>query len=140
MIGMRALVFASAVAALACGACGGGNGEGRGAAHGQAIGGVIIVILPPPDQLPFDPRSARLAQATQELTLVVGHPISFELEASLLSEWRSSFEEQLITSIENAAKDLSDLKKAAPRVFDRAAPMIGKIACHYQATAKWPNS
>lgn len=137
--GAVARVLLVAFVALAA-ACGGGTGTGGGRAHGpgQKVGLVVIVIVPPTDPLPFDPRSARLAQATRELTDIVGQPVTFELEAALLPEYRASFEEELIRAIENAARDLVQLKESAPRVFERAAKLIGKIACRYQATAQWP--
>ncbi len=131
MNGLRAWIVAGATALVV--ACGAANGGG---AHGQAIGRLVIVIVPPADPLPFDPRSVRLAQAARELADIVGAPVSFELDAALLPEYRASFEEQLIASIENAARDLASLKKDAPRVFERAAPSIGTIACRYKATAE----
>src|SRR5262249_47260168 len=86
--------------------------------------------------LPFDPRSARLAQATRELTEVAGHPIEIELDAALLPEWRSSFEEELIGAIENIGRDLLALKEGHPRVFERAASTLHKVACRYRASSE----
>jgi hypothetical protein len=97
---------------------------------------VLIAIVPPASDLPFDPRSARLVQATNELADVAGHPIQFEFDAALLPEWRSSFEDELIRSIENVTKDLTRLKKQSPRILARATGILDRIACHYQATAR----
>jgi hypothetical protein len=134
---LRLLVVAGLV--LLAAACGGGDGTGGGRAKsaGQSVGLVVIVIVPPTDPLPFDPRSARLAQATRQLTDIVGEPVTFELDAALLPEYRASFEDELITAIENVARDLDDLRESAPRAFARASKMLGKVACRYKATASW---
>ncbi len=139
MIGARAL-FALFLAAtpFATAACGGGAGAGGGGAHGLAIGRVVVVIVPEPDRLPFDPRSARLLQATQQLGAIVGAPVTFELDAALLPDYRASFEEELIASIENVARALEALRKDSPEAFAFGAPLLGTIACRYQATAKGP--
>ena len=74
--------------------------------HVQVNNDVAVTITPTPDTLPFDPRGARLREATDRLSGIVGHVIAFEFDAALLSQWRSGFEEQLITSIESVARAL----------------------------------
>jgi hypothetical protein len=121
--------------ASCAGGSGGSPGTGGGANDVLAVTELHIVIVPRPPDLPFDPRSARLAQATRELTSLAGHPIEIELDAALLPEWRSSFEEELIRAIENIGRDLLALKEEHPRVFERAAEKLQKVACRYRASS-----
>jgi hypothetical protein len=130
---VRRVVVAIALCASACAGSGAESAPRMQIARSAVE---LIVIVPPPPELPFDPRSARLAHATGELADIVGHPVTFELDAALLPEFRSSFEEELIRSIENAARDLASLRKSAPRVFRRSAGMLERIACRYRAAAR----
>ena len=99
-------------------------------------GGGPITVSPNPDKLPFDPRSARLAAATEQLSKMAGHPVAFQLDAALLPEYRSSFEDELIEAIETVIRDLARLKKNSPAAFEHAAPLFQRIECRYRATAK----
>src|SRR5580765_6142453 len=92
----------AALVMLALAACGGGNGQGP--RQGPAtVDGVLVVITPTPDTLPFDPRGARLRAATAELSRVAGHPVTFVIDAALAAETRSGFEGQLIEGVETTA-------------------------------------
>jgi hypothetical protein len=124
---------------LALAACGGGNATGGGRANdteARALAEIHVVVVPTPPELPFNPRSARLAQATRELTELAGHPIEIELDAALAREWRSSFENDLISAIENIGRDLLALKEESPRVFERATEKLTRVACRYRAAAE----
>ena len=120
--------------ALAVAGCAGGM-EGQAPLQPLPEPGTLVVVAPHQDKLPFDPRSARLAQATGQLTALVGHPVVLELDAALLPEYTVSFEQELIASIENATRDLTELRKASARVFERSAARLDRIACRYRATA-----
>ncbi len=101
--------------------------------EGAEVGLVVVVILPTPEKLPFDPRGARLRAATAELGRIVGHPVTFVIDAGLAAEGRASFEGQLIEAIEQVAKDLVLLGKRQPAAFAYGAPLLGKIVCKYRA-------
>ena len=104
--------------------------------HVQVNNDVAVTITPTPDTLPFDPRGARLREATDRLSGIVGHVIAFEFDAALLSQWRSGFEEQLITSIESVARALLAWKKDEPDGFVHSAPLLRRVACRYSALAE----
>ena len=104
--------------------------------HVQVNNDVAVTITPTPDTLPFDPRGARLLEATERLSGIVGHVIAFEFDAALLSQWRSGFEEQLITSIESVARALVAWKKDEPDGFVHSAPLLRRVACRYSALAE----
>lgn len=126
---------------LALGVSVGGCAAAPGARtpRGDGPDGVaVIVIVPVPERLPFDPRGARLTAATAELTRLAGHPIAFEIDGSLAAEWQSSFERQLTLAVETVAKDLARLKEQAPAAFEVEAPQLRRIVCRYKATAARP--
>ena len=74
--------------------------------------------------LPFDPRSERLHAASEQLTAIAGHPIGFEFDSALLPEYRESFEDALISAIENTARDLRELKERERAAFDHGVPLF----------------
>lgn len=95
-----------------------------------------MVVTPLPAKLPFDPRSLRLRRASDELARIAGHPIAFHLDAAVVPEWRSSFEDELVTAFENVAQDLEALRDHDERAFARAAPVLLRIERKYDATAR----
>ena len=125
---MQRLALAIALVVLSVCACG-----TPGAVY---VSGVAVVMSPSMDKLPFDPRGARLAAATQQLSVIAGHPVTFQIDAALVPEWRSSFEEALIDSIESVARDLAELKEHEPEVYAHGAPLLERIECHYDALAE----
>lgn len=92
---------------------------------------VSIVVLPSPDELPFDPQDARLAEASAQLSALAGHPLVFEFDVALLPDWRADFQQMLIESIESVARDLDRLAHEEPRVFSHGAPLIERIVSRY---------
>jgi hypothetical protein len=94
---------------------------------------VSVVILPSPDRLPFDPSDARLTEATSQLSALAGHPVVFEFDVALLPDWRSDFQEMLIASIENVARDLDALKTSQPAAFAHGAPLLERVVSRYDA-------
>jgi len=96
---------------------------------------VSVVVLPAPDELPFDPRDVRLAQATAQLTALAGHPITFEYDVALLPDWRAGFQDMLVSSVEDVARDLDRLRVREPPVFAHGAPLLGRIVARYDARA-----
>jgi hypothetical protein len=95
---------------------------------------VSVVILPSPDELPFDAANARLEEASAQLAALAGHPIAFEFDVALLPDWRVGFQEMLIDSIESVARDLDELKREKPLVFARGAPRLDRVVSLYDAT------
>jgi hypothetical protein len=124
--------------AVTC-ACGPSPARAPGA-EGAEVGLVVVVILPTPEKLPFDPRGARLRAATAELGGLVGHPVTFVIDAGLAAEGRASFDSQLIEAIEGVARDLAALKKHEAVAFAYGAPRLDKIVCHYRAVATTPTA
>jgi hypothetical protein len=94
---------------------------------------VSVVILPSPDRLPFDPADARLTEATAQLSALAGHPVVFEFDVALLPDWRSDFQDMLIESIENVARDLDALKTSEPAVYRHGAPLLARVVSRYDA-------
>jgi hypothetical protein len=87
------------------------------------------------DPLPFDPRADRLLAAMAQLEGVLGHRVTFQFDTALLPEYRSSFEYDLTEAIEHAARDLSELRDRSMDLFTRAAPLLQRVECHYDAAA-----
>ena len=94
---------------------------------------VSVVILPSPDELPFDPAEARLAEAGAQLEALAGHPIAFEFDVALLPDWRVAFQDLLDASIESVARDLDQLKRDKPLLFARGAPRLERVVSRYDA-------
>jgi hypothetical protein len=92
---------------------------------------VSVVVLPSPDELPFDPSDARLAEASAQLSALVGHPFVFEFDVALLPDWRADFQQMLIESIENVARDFDRLAHEEPRVFSHGAALIERVVSRY---------
>ena len=73
---------------------------------------VSVTIDPAPRELPYDPRAARLVSAYRQLTDIAEHPIELALDAAVVPEFRSSFEEALIDAFTSMARDLDELRRA----------------------------
>jgi hypothetical protein len=95
---------------------------------------VWVSIHPLPEQLPFDPADSRLDQASAQLAAVAGHPITFEFDVAPAPDWRAGFQDMLIGSIESVSRDLDDLRRNRPLVFERGAPRLERIVSRYDAT------
>lgn len=118
----------------ACGGAGAGTGaESPRPASAVVINTVVIGFTRDPDELPFDPRAARLQQATQQLTAIAGHPVTFQFDVALLPQWQSSFESALIGAIENVARDLQWLRDHDPAEFAFGDPAFRRVECSYVA-------
>jgi hypothetical protein len=120
---------------LVCVACGGPGAQGptSGSPSTTVVNTIVIAFTGDPDQLPFDPRAARLQAATQQLTAIAEHPVTFQFDIALLPQWRSSFESALVEAIENVARDLAALKERRPEVFAFADPAVQRVECRYVA-------
>lgn len=120
--------------ALVLGACAGTTN------HVAITNDVAVSITPATDDLPFDPRGARLRSATEQLSRIAGHPVAFQFDAAVVSAVRPDFERQLIDAIEQVARSLTAWKEAEPSAFPRTANALRKIECRYRATAKIPSA
>ena len=100
---------------------------------------VDVSIVPAIHDLSFDPRSARLAQATRQLTGAAGHPVSVQIDAALVPPLRSSFEEALARAIEETARGLSRLRTSLPAAFTHEAPLVRRVDFRYAITAERPH-
>lgn len=135
----RSLIVATFIA-IATSACHGGSSPASPTVIVDP-GETIVVIRAdgtPVDKLPFDRRAAKLEQATHQLAAIAGHPIGFQIEASLITEERSGFEERLTRSIEVVAQEFGSLKQRRPEAFAWSAQMLHWIECRYDATARRP--
>jgi hypothetical protein len=88
-----------------------------------------------PGKLPFDPHGARLRAAMDGLARVAGHPMTLDLDVALLREYRSWFETGIVTAIENAAHDLSELKRTRPEAWTEMAPRLKTLSFRYDAAS-----
>ncbi|HTQ41457.1 MAG TPA: hypothetical protein VMI75_01795 [Polyangiaceae bacterium] len=131
----KALVVAAAglLALASCGGAGGSGSETPRPASAVVINTVIIGFTRDPDELPFNPRAARLQQATQQLTAIAGHPVTFQFDVALLPQWQSSFESALIDAIENVARDLQWLHDNDAAEFRFGDPAFKRVECSYVA-------
>jgi hypothetical protein len=121
--------------ALAAG-CGGpvaNRASGGGSGSTVVVNTVVIAFTGDPDRLPFDPRAARLQAATQQLTAIAGHAVTFQFDIALLPEWRSSFEEALTSAIENVARDLDAIRSRRPDLDAFAGRTLERVECRYVA-------
>jgi hypothetical protein len=118
-----------------CVACGGPGAQGPTPAGSSitVVNTIVIAFTGDPDELPFDPRAARLQAATQQLTAIAGHPVTFQFDIALLPQWRSSFESALVEAIENVARDLDSMKERRPELFAFADPAVQRVECRYVA-------
>jgi hypothetical protein len=123
-------------AALVAG-CGGG-GTGGGAASGNVVHfeGRISIGAPLAHGC-FDARSARAQKAVAQVTELLGHPLEFHYDASLVPKWEFDFEELCLVTIERVATDLVELKRRFPAIFAWASPRLARIEWDYSATAEW---
>ncbi len=122
------------LACVAAGACG-------GTSHVAVKNDVAITITPGDgDQLPFDPRAARLQSATAQVTALAGHPIAIQIDAAVASSLRADFERQLVAAMEEIARSLTVWKKEEPSAFPRTVAALRWIECRYRATVKEPSA
>jgi hypothetical protein len=128
---LLASVLAAGLPALA--SCGGPGADSPRPASAVVINTVVIGFTRDPDELPFNPRSARLQQATQQLTAIAGHPVTFQFDVALLPQWQSSFESALIDAIENVARDLQWLHDHDAAEFAFGDPAFKRVECGYVA-------
>lgn len=98
---------------------------------------MVVMFSQAPEELPFNPRGARLLAASQQLEDLVAHPVAIQLDAALLPQWAQNFENGLAGAIENVARDLVWMKQVHPRMFAFAAPSLRRIECHYDAAARF---
>lgn len=96
---------------------------------------VAVTITPSVDELPFDPRGARITAASQQLAQVAGHFIAIDVDAAIVPEFRSSFEEALGQSFENMVRDLEYLKKRSADAFAHGTPLVEHVSLRYDVTA-----
>jgi len=96
-----------------------------------------IHIAPAPDKLPFDPRNERLLAANRQLSELVGHGVQFDIDAALVAEWNSDFQQQLIEAVEGLLRLLTDLRRSDPAEFARSTPALRRIDCSYSVLVEY---
>ena len=96
---------------------------------------VGVTIDPAPPELPFDPRSARLAAAFEQLSEIAGHPITLTLDAAVSPESRASFEGALIDAFVSIARDLDSLKRADEPAYAYGVAHFDRVEVRYDAAS-----
>ncbi len=96
----------------------------------------VVVTGAPNDALPFDPKNARLLQATSQLYGLVGHAVTFQFDAALVPEWRSSFDDVLTYDVETTIADLVRLRERSPAAFARGAAAMERVVFAYDPVAR----
>jgi hypothetical protein len=94
---------------------------------------ISVVVVPSTDELPFDPADARVIEASRQLAAIAKHPVVFEFDVALLPNWRSVFQEVLVTSMENVARDLDALSREQPRAAEHGLPLLERVVSRYDA-------
>lgn len=102
--------------------------------------GVPVVIDPAPDKPGFDPRSARLRASAREVENVVGHPVVLHVDAALLSNEPTQFEETLCEAMTALAKNLVGIKAEDPAAFSHGVAKLKEIFTRYEPLAKYPRA
>jgi hypothetical protein len=96
---------------------------------------VGITFNADPGKLPFDPHGARLRAARDKLAQVVGRAVALELDVALIREYRAWFETGLTTAMENAGRDLGELKRTRAELWTAMEPKIAALSLRYDASA-----
>ncbi len=94
---------------------------------------VAITFSPAAPDVPFDPHSARLAQATRQLTAALGHAVALQVDVALVTPFRSSLEDALADAVEHLTRDVTSLRERRPRAFAREATRLARVSCRYSA-------
>ena len=98
---------------------------------------VEIHIAPAPDELPFNPRAARLLAANHQLSSLLGHGLEFDIDAALVAEWKSDFEQQLVETIESLLRLLTELRQTDTSEFALTAQSLKKVECRYSVLVEY---
>ncbi len=109
---------------------------GCGAASSRPIvvtNDVAIAFTPAAPDVPFDPHAARLAQATRQLTGILGHGVALQVDTALLMPFRSSLEDALADAVEHLTRDVTSLRESRPRAFARESLLLQRVSCRYSA-------
>jgi hypothetical protein len=123
------LVASLALCATALAACGGG---------GASASGVRLVSTSPRGEVSVKSDSPRLVAASKELTALLGHEVTFDLDAALLPDHAPHLETAFADAVETAAHALSVIKRDDPRAFAYAAPLVKALVVRYDATLREP--
>lgn len=118
-----------ALSAAALVACGGG---------GASASGVRLVSTSPRGEVSVKSDSPRLVAASKELTALLGHEVTFDLDAALLPDHAPHLETAFADAVETTAHALSVIKRDDPRAFAYAAPLVGALVVRYDATLREP--
>ncbi len=95
-----------------------------------------VIIEPTPRELPFNPRGARLGSASRQLAELAGHPIELRLDAAIVPELRSSFEDAVIDAFTSMARDLNDLKRVDAGAFSFGVEKLTRVEVRYDAARR----
>ncbi len=126
----------SLAAALAVALAGCGASEPRIVVHA----GAPVIVDPTPDKPGFDPRSARLRASAREVERVAGHAIVLHVDAALLSNDPTRYEETLVSAMTSLAKALDAIKGEDEKAFAHGAAKLEEIFARYDPIATEPKA
>lgn len=127
----RSFVLAFALAVAAC-----GPSEPKIVVHADAP----VVVDPKPDRPGFDPRSARLRAAGHEVARISGRTLVLHVDAALLSNEPSRYEDALVASLVSLARVLDATKKDDAEAFAFATKSLDEVVLRYAPLAKDPRA
>jgi len=127
----------SCLACLAsCLAVGCGPSEPRIVVHADAP----VVVDPAPDKPGFDPRSARLKAAGREVMRVSGRTLVLHVDAALLSNDPTRYEDALVSTLTSLARVLAGLEREDSPAFVFAMKPLEEIFVRYEPLAESPRA
>ena len=119
------------LASIAC-----GPSEPRIVVHADAP----VVVDPAPDKPGFDPRSARLKAAGREVARVSGRTLVLHVDAALLSNDPTAYEDALVSALTSLARTLDAVKREDEEAFALAMKPLEEIFVRYEPLAADPRA
>jgi hypothetical protein len=96
-----------------------------------------IIVAPRLSQGHFDGSSARVKKADADLTGLLGHPLEFYFDDSLVPKWADDLAELSTAAVETVAGELAQMKRVSPDSFAYGAAHLRRIEWDYSATAEY---
>jgi hypothetical protein len=126
----RALLAAVLLGGLpaAVGACAGEGAEGL---DGR------FVISAPRSHGHFATDFPLVKKADAQITALLGHPVVFYLDASLVPRWEDNLEQASVAAIDGMGHELADLHTQQPTIFAWVAPRLRRVEWDYSAVDKF---
>jgi hypothetical protein len=88
------------------------------------------------NEIALHTNAPRLAAASKELVSLVGHDVTFELDAELLPEHAAHLEESLADAVETIVRVLSRIKRESPSDFAHTAALLRTVRTRHDAAVR----